>query len=607
MPDVTKQSLNELVDLLDSPNLTLQVFAVNELVDRFGPQAAAPLRRLVSGAGSPAQRAFGLWVLERLGQLDSELVTRLAADPAAMVRVHVVKALAERAAWTGSEAAYADLLRNRLADEDAFVRRAAAEALGKHPSLENVEALITLWRQTDPSDTHLIHTVRMALRDHVLKSGLLAQLQQNLNFQSDAARRVAEVCLGAATDESASFVFAWLAASEKEMPALAEYTHHAARRLPEERLPDLIALFTSRKPWQRPEIIRSFGRAAQERGRQPAEPVVEAAREVARRLLDNPQEARVREGIELAREFRLADLHADLAEKVAPAAPHAALRPLALEACAAVDAAAATPLIAAVLTNAEEPFALRQKAAQVLAGLPSDLARETLLSALRTAPERLAVEIAAGLAGTRPNAELLLSAISEGKASPQLLLEPVVSIRLQLSQPSELAERRAKLSGGLPPRDQKLRQIIDQRRAGFQKAALDPEAGQQLFTKTCAACHKLRQQGNKIGPELDGIANRGLDRLLEDLLDPSRNVDQAFRSTVLSTTDGRIINGLALREEGQVLVLADAQGKEVRVPMAEIAERSVSPLSPMPANLIDVLSEADFYQLLGFLLQQRAK
>jgi putative heme-binding domain-containing protein len=197
--------------------------------------------------------------------------------------------------------------------------------------------------------------------------------------------------------------------------------------------------------------------------------------------------------------------------------------------------------------------------------------------------------------------------MAEGKASPQLLLEPPVSIRLDINRPPELAERRAKLTAGLPPRDQKLRQIIQQRLEGFHDAKLDLAAGQQVFAKTCAACHKLGEQGNKIGPELDGVANRGLDRLLEDLLDPSRNVDQAFRSTVLTTTDGRALSGLALREEGQVLVLADAQGKELRVPLAEIAERSVSPLSPMPANLLDVLSEADFYQLLGFLLQQRAK
>ena len=108
----------------------------------------------------------------------------------------------------------------------------------------------------------------------------------------------------------------------------------------------------------------------------------------------------------------------------------------------------------------------------------------------------------------------------------------------------------------------------------FSNAMPDLAAGEKLFVKTCAACHKLGEQGKKIGPELDGIAHRGLDRLLEDLFDPSRNVDQAFRSTAIATSDGRAISGLVLREEGQVLVLADPQGKELRVPLAEIDTRS---------------------------------
>jgi putative heme-binding domain-containing protein len=129
--------------------------------------------------------------------------------------------------------------------------------------------------------------------------------------------------------------------------------------------------------------------------------------------------------------------------------------------------------------------------------------------------------------------------------------------------------------------------------------------GAQVFTKHCAACHRLNGQGTKIGPDLDGIGLRGVDRLLEDVLDPSRNVDQAFRGTTLTTVDGRSIVALVLREEGEVLVLADSQGKELRIPAAEIDERSMSRLSPMAANVADLVPEADFFNLLRYLLDQR--
>ena len=78
---------------------------------------------------------------------------------------------------------------------------------------------------------------------------------------------------------------------------------------------------------------------------------------------------------------------------------------------------------------------------------------------------------------------------------------------------------------------------------------------------------------------------------MEDILDPNRNVDQTFRVTNLALKNGQIVSGLLLREEGEVLIVADSQGKEVRVPKSSVEERSTSPLSPMPANLIDQIRQ----------------
>ena len=51
-------------------------------------------------------------------------------------------------------------------------------------------------------------------------------------------------------------------------------------------------------------------------------------------------------------------------------------------------------------------------------------------------------------------------------------------------------------------------------------------------------------------------------------------------------------------------MLADAQGKEVRVPAESVEERTVSHASPMPANLAEGIAEPEFYQLLAYLLEQ---
>lgn len=127
-----------------------------------------------------------------------------------------------------------------------------------------------------------------------------------------------------------------------------------------------------------------------------------------------------------------------------------------------------------------------------------------------------------------------------------------------------------------------------------------------MFQKHCAACHQVAGKGAKIGPQLDGIGSRGLDRLLEDMLDPNRNVDQAFRQTTLSLKNGQFVNGLVLREEGVLLVLADQQGKEIRVAKDQVEERKLSNVSPMPAGFVDQLSNQEFADLMAYMLANKS-
>ena len=48
-------------------------------------------------------------------------------------------------------------------------------------------------------------------------------------------------------------------------------------------------------------------------------------------------------------------------------------------------------------------------------------------------------------------------------------------------------------------------------------------------------------------------------------------------------------------------------GKEVRIPKADVEDRRTSLLSPMPANFNETIKEEDFHHLMAFLLQQRGK
>ena len=66
------------------------------------------------------------------------------------------------------------------------------------------------------------------------------------------------------------------------------------------------------------------------------------------------------------------------------------------------------------------------------------------------------------------------------------------------------------------------------------------------------------------------------------------------------------ITGLKLRDEGEVMVLVDTQGKEQRIPKNEVDESNLSPISPMPSNFAEAIPEKDFHHLLAFLLGESA-
>lgn len=605
LPILPLASTEQLIEMLDNPNLARRTMATHELVDRVGQSAIRPATAIVEN-GTENQRTHGMWVLYRLDSLYDALIDRLASDPSRMVRTHLMKVLGEREAWD-SVNHMADLAISRLEDEDAFVRRAAADALGRHPNLRQVEPLLKLWQSTDANDTHLIHVTRMAVRDTMQLPGAFDELSEMITSNGAYADHIADVSEGIPTERSAQFLLQYLTTSGLEGRDLERLLYHAARYIAEDQVPSIYGyaeIHQSADVRTQQTVLESLHRAAHSRGGTLPATATEWAVTLASKLLDSERALEKRHGIALSRELKLAGVYDQLA-LLAISPDHAELRVDAIDACIANDAGRTVPMLGNILGNGNETIDIRQKAASALGGVGSPDAREVLIQVLPSAPERLAVEIATALASNRDGAEALLTAIETGKATARLLQEKAIVDRLRGSGAESLDARRETLTASLPHADERLAMLVNQRREGFQAAETDLAAGHQVFLKHCTACHRIGAEGNKIGPELDGVGQRGLERLLEDVLDPSRNVDQAFRSTLISTDEGRVISGLVLREEGQVLVLADNQGKEVRVELDSIDEKSVSSLSPMPANVVDIVSEPDFYQLIAYLLSQR--
>jgi putative heme-binding domain-containing protein len=314
--------------------------------------------------------------------------------------------------------------------------------------------------------------------------------------------------------------------------------------------------------------------------------------------------AREEQVAKLARSFRIVSLEPDLTAWLEDKATASTARGAAAQALMTIDPDKAIGPISAICKDPEEEPALREKMALALASANSAAARLALLDSFKTAPDRLQVRMALALANNKEGGEALLRMAEQGKVSPRLILNRAIKERLSAVGPDNYVARVEKITKGLPPEDVERQQLLDARRKNFDPAQAHADLGAKVFAKNCMICHSMDNRGGAVGPHLDGIGNRGLERLVEDVLDPSRNVDPSFRYSIVELKDGDVYTGLLRREEGKVLVFVDATGKETSIPTSDIVSRKISSASLMPDNFSDVIPVADFNNLMAFLLSK---
>lgn len=248
----------------------------------------------------------------------------------------------------------------------------------------------------------------------------------------------------------------------------------------------------------------------------------------------------------------------------------------------------------------------RRQMVQALIEGQNAAAPELLLKAMLSASTAEQRRVAGVLASDFGGAKLLVELAEAGRASARLLKNPQIEPQLLAAADAPLRKRIAALTSRLPDESQILIDLIASRRQKHVSRPGDRELGAKLFAKTCATCHQIAGKGKKVGPNLDGIGNRGLDRLVEDILAPNRNVDVAFRSSTIVTDQGKVLNGLIKRTEGARLVLVNSKGEEISVATDSIDQNVLSNLSPMPANFGETLSEEQFRQVMAYLLSLRS-
>ena len=118
----------------------------------------------------------------------------------------------------------------------------------------------------------------------------------------------------------------------------------------------------------------------------------------------------------------------------------------------------------------------------------------------------------------------------------------------------------------------------------------------------CVRCHRVRGRGGAIGPDLSSIGGKyAREHLIESVLEPSRQIVEGYRSTILELDDGRVLTGLIKAETADRLTLVDAEAREQAVAKKAISGRKFADVSIMPEGLASGLTRTQFADLIAYL------
>jgi putative heme-binding domain-containing protein len=95
--------------------------------------------------------------------------------------------------------------------------------------------------------------------------------------------------------------------------------------------------------------------------------------------------------------------------------------------------------------------------------------------------------------------------------------------------------------------------------------------------------------------------------LLESIIDPSKTVSDQYEAVTVATTAGRVITGRIVNLEGENLLINPDMldpSNLIEVRRGEVDEMKRSPVSPMPAGLLNALRSDEVLDLVAYLLSR---
>lgn len=136
--------------------------------------------------------------------------------------------------------------------------------------------------------------------------------------------------------------------------------------------------------------------------------------------------------------------------------------------------------------------------------------------------------------------------------------------------------------------------------------------GRDIFLRSdksqCIKCHRVEGVGGNIGPDLNKISQtHTIEKIIESIVDPSREIKEGFETWTVITTAGQVYGGLRISEGPPQFVLRGANGRDYRIYVNEIEEKIPGKRSLMPDETVSQLTLTEFVDLVAFLKDEQAQ
>ncbi len=131
--------------------------------------------------------------------------------------------------------------------------------------------------------------------------------------------------------------------------------------------------------------------------------------------------------------------------------------------------------------------------------------------------------------------------------------------------------------------------------------------GRKLFGATaCYTCHRFGNEGGMTGPDLTGAGGRYTPHdLLDQILHPSKEINEQFVPSVLTKNDGTTVTGVVVNLNGDSVTLnTDLSDPNQRQSVDRKQVKTIEPskVSPMPEMLLSMLKEEEILDLVAYIL-----